>query len=295
MKDTFGERIFYKFNYTIIAISAFLCLYPFLYIVATSLSSNRAVNSGEVFLWPVEFTVEAYRQLLQHGQIFHAMRNSVVLAGFGTLFNMLLTILCAYPLSKPRLRGKGIIMGFIVFTMLFSGGMIPNFLLVRMLGLMDTYRALWFTGFMSATNMIIMRTSFQALPDSLEEAAQIDGANDPYILTRIVLPLSKAMLATISLFYLVGWWNAYFAPMLYIQSSDRYPLMVRLRQMLDTAQMITVQGIAGEGTEGAMQTFVAAESFQAATILVSVLPIICVYPLLQKYFVKGVMIGSIKG
>jgi putative aldouronate transport system permease protein len=272
------------------------CLYPFLYIIATSFSSSRAVSSGEVFLWPVEFNLEAYKQLLLDGQIFNSMRNTVLLTVAGTFFCMFSTVLCAYSLSKKRLRGRGIIMGLIVFTMMFSGGMIPNFLLIRNLGLMDSYWALWLSGLQSTYNMIVLRTFFQGIPDSLEEAAQIDGAGDPYILFRIVLPLSGAALATITLFYAVGWWNAYFNPMMYISSTLKFPLMVKLKAMLDAAQMLTVQTQAGMGGGGAMeQTMVAAETFKAATILISVLPIMCVYPFLQKYFVKGVMIGSVKG
>ncbi|GHV06331.1 hypothetical protein FACS189485_14690 [Spirochaetia bacterium] len=209
---------------------------------------------------------------------------------------MLSTVLCAYSLSKKRLRGRGIFTALIVFTMMFGGGMIPNFLLIRNLHLMNSYWALWLSGLQSTYNMIIMRTFFQGIPESLEEAAQIDGAGDPYILFRIVLPLSGAALATVCLFYAVGWWNIYFNAMMYISSTIKFPLMVKLKAMLDTAQMLTVQAQAGLGGGGAAElTMVAAETFKAASILVSVLPIMCVYPFLQKYFVKGVMIGSVKG
>lgn len=295
MKTTKGEKIFYAVNYLLLSLVALACLYPFLYIIATSFSSSRAVNSGEVYIWPVEFNLEAYKQLLLDGQIFISMRNTVLLTVVGTFLNLAMTVLCAYSLSKTRLRGRSIFTALIVFTMLFSGGMIPNFLLVRSLGLMDSYWSLWLTGLISTYNMIVMRTAFQGIPDSLEEAAQIDGANDPYILFKIVLPLSKATLATIVLFYAVGWWNAYFNPMLFLSTSTKYPLMVKLKQMLDTAQMLTVQNTNMGGTEGVGQTVVAAETYKSATILVSVLPIICIYPFLQKYFVKGVMIGSVKG
>ena len=296
MKASPGERIFYIVNYAILTLIALGCLYPFVYIIATSFSSSRALNSGEVFLWPVEFNLEAYKQLLLDGQIIISMRNTVVITLAGTSMCMVSTILCAYSLSKKRLRYRGIFMGIIVFTMMFSGGMIPNFLLIRNLGLMNTYWALWLSGLQSTYNMIVLRTFFQGIPDSLEEAAQIDGASDPYILTRIVLPLSGAALATITLFYAVGWWNIYFNAMMYISSSLKYPLMVKLRAMLDTAQMLTVQSQSGMGGGGTIEAvMVAAESFKAATILVSVLPIMLVYPFLQKYFVKGVMIGSVKG
>ena len=295
MKATPGEKIFYCANYIILTLVALFCLYPFIYILATSFSSSRAVNSGEVFLWPVEFNLEAYKQLLLDGQIAISMRNTIVITLAGTAMCMTSTILCAYSLSKKRLRFRGIIMGMIVFTMMFSGGMIPNFLLIRNLGLMNTYWALWLSGLQSTYNMIVLRTFFQGIPDSLEEAAQIDGAGDPYILIRIVLPLSGAALATITLFYAVGWWNIYFNAIMNISSSLKYPLMVKLRAMLDTAQMLTVQAQSGMGGGAIESIMIAAESYKAATILVSVLPIMLVYPFLQKYFVKGVMIGSVKG
>jgi putative aldouronate transport system permease protein len=296
VKATAGERVFYLVNYAVLTVIGLGCLYPFLYIIGTSFSSSRAVSSGEVFLWPVEFNLEAYKQLLLDGQIFNSMRNTVILTVAGTFLCMFCTVLCAYSLSKKRLRGRGLVTGLIVFTMMFGGGMIPNFLLIRNLGLMDSYWALWLSGLQSTYNMIVLRTFFQGIPESLEEAAQIDGAGDPYILFRIVLPLSGAALATITLFYAVGWWNAYFAPMMYISSTVKFPLMVKLKTMLDAAQMITVQSQTGMGGGGAAeQTMVAAETFKAATILISVLPIMCVYPFLQKYFVKGVMIGSVKG
>ena len=219
------------------------------------------------------------------------MRNTVLITVVGTALSMTFTVFCAYSLSKRRLRFRRVFTSLIVFTMLFSGGMIPSFLLVRNLGLMNTYWALWLPGLIGTYNMIVLRTFFQGIPESLEEAAQIDGAGDPYILFRIVLPLSGAALATITLFYAVAWWNIYFNAMLYISTSAKWPLMVRLRGMLDTAVMIRTQG-GGGLMEGAT---IAAESFRAATILVSILPIIAVYPFLQKYFVKGVMIGSVKG
>ena len=294
MKATKGEKIFYAINYIFLTLIALGCLYPFVYIIALSFSSNRAIISGEVFLWPVEPNLEAYRQLLLDGQIFVAMRNTVQLTIIGTSFNMICTILCAYPLSKKRLEGRGIFMGLIVFTMMFSGGMIPSFILIRNLGLMNSYWALWLGGLMSTYNMIVMRTFFQGIPDSLEESAQIDGASDPVILVRIILPLSGAVLATITLFYSVGWWNTYFSAILYIQSSLEHPLMVRLRAMLDSAQIINVISERGGGGWEDMIT-VASEAFKAASIIVTLVPIMLVYPFLQKYFVKGVMIGSLKG
>jgi putative aldouronate transport system permease protein len=294
MKLTAGEKIFNAFNHLFISLISFSCLYPFLYIIAVSLSSSRAISSGEVFLWPVDFNLEAYKQLVRDGQIFIAMRNTVLLTIFGTMLNMVATILCSYALSKKRMRCRGLFTFLIAFTMFFGGGMIPNFILIRNLGLMDTYWALWLPGLISTYNMIVLRTFFQGIPDSLEEAAQIDGAGDPYILFRIVLPLSGPALATVTLFHAVGWWNTYFSAVLYITSTIKYPLMVKLKVLLDTAQYMMEQVLRG-GIIDETLIVVIPESFKAASILVSVLPIICVYPFLQKHFVKGVLIGSIKG
>ena len=291
MRLNVSEQVGRGINVIILGFIALCCLYPFINITVTSFSSSRAVYAGEVFLLPVEFNLDAYMEVSRDGQIFVAMKNTVLLTVVGTALCMISTILCAYSLSKKRLFGRSAFMGMIVFTMLFSGGMIPSFLLIRSLGLMNTYWALWLGGLQSSYNMIVLRTFFQTIPDSLEEAAQIDGASDPYILVRIVLPLSGAALATITLFYAVGWWNTYFSAMMYISSSTKQTLMVKLRQMLDAVQVL--QSEVGM-SEGSNMANIAQETFKAATILVSMLPIMCVYPFLQKYFTKGVMIGSVK-
>ena len=293
MKRTVKEKTGNFIITIILTFMAVCCLYPFVNIASVSLSSIRAVNAGEVYVWPVEFTLDVYKEVIRDGQIFVAMRNTTILTLVGTAMCMVTTILCAYALSKKRLMGRSIFMGIIVFTMMFSGGMIPSFLLIRSLGLMNSYWALWLGGLQSSYNMIVLRTFFQTIPDSLEEAAQIDGASDPYILIRIVLPLSGAALATITLFYAVGWWNTYFSALMYITTSTKQTLMVKLRQMLDAMQILTSQADGGIA-EGAGVTNIAGETFKAATILVSMLPIMCVYPFLQKYFTKGVMIGSVK-
>jgi len=296
MRISTSERVFLVITYLVIAMAAMTCLYPFLYVLATSFSSSRAVGAGLVYIWPVEFNMEAYKQLLLDGQVFVAMKNTVIITVVGTALNMFATVLCAYSLSKKRLRGRGIFMGIIVFTMLFSGGLIPSFLLMRSLNLMDKFSGLWALGLVSSFNMIVMRTFFEGLPESLEESAQIDGAADPVILIRLALPLSLPVLATITLFYAVGWWNSYFTPMMYLKTTTKYPLMLKLKQMIDTAQMIVVNQNTTSGTEGASANIlIAPETFKAASILVATLPIVMIYPFLQKYFVKGVMIGSVKG
>ncbi len=291
IKQSMSERVFYVVNYLFLALCAVVTIFPFINILATSLSSGRAIMSGEVFLWPVEWNLSSYRTLWQDGQMFVALKNSVIITVVGTAINMVGTIMIAYPLSKKRLRGRSIITKFIVFTMLFNGGLIPNFILVKMLGLMNTYGALWFPAIVSVYNMTIMLNFFRGIPDSLEEAAQIDGANEIYILVKLILPLSMPVIATLTLFYAVGWWNNYFNVMIYITSSDKVSMTVKLMQMINTISDTMLNS--GEGVQA--QEKMVPEGIKAAAIVVSTVPILCVYPFLQKYFVKGVMIGSLKG
>jgi len=252
--------------------------------------------SGEVFLWPVETNFYAYINLIKDGQLLVAMRNTVLVTVVGTAFNMIATIMAAYPLSRKRLRGRNTILMMIVFTMIFSGGMIPTFILIRQLKLMDTYWSLWLPGLLSTYNMFVMRTFFQGIPESLEEAAIIDGANDIYILFKVILPLSMPVIATLTLFYAVGGWNSYFAPLMYITTSTKQLLMVKLYQMIDTMSQTMLNAVSIGGSEGILQEqMLTPEGIRTAAIVITIVPIMCVYPFLQKYFVKGVMIGSIKG
>ncbi|MCR4718314.1 MAG: carbohydrate ABC transporter permease, partial [Firmicutes bacterium] len=234
-------------------------------------------------------SLEAYNSIFKDGNVLLSLKNTVVITLFGTAFNMLFTIMCAYPLSRKRLQGRGFFSGIIVFTMIFGGGLIPSFLLVKSLKLINTYWALWLPGLISVYNMIILKTFFQGIPDSLEEAAMIDGANDIYILVRIMLPLSGSVLATLSLFSAVGWWNDYYNSMIYLDTTTKLPMTVRLMQMISNANRTFSMN--GEGVD----EYITPEAIKASTIVVTMVPILCVYPFLQKYFVKGVMIGSVKG
>ncbi len=296
IKISAGERIFHGINYVFFVICAIITLFPLIYVISMSLSSSNAINSGKVFLFPVDVTLASYKNIIEDGQILIAFKNTVIITIVGVILNMCATILCAYPLSRRRLRGRGIISGVIVFTMMFGGGMIPSFLLVKSLGLMDTYGALWLPGLISVYNMIVLKSFFQGIPDSLEEAAQIDGANDIYILVRIILPLSGSVIAALVLFYAVGWWNDYFGSMIYLNSSSLQPMTVKLMQLLQNTTQNMLKGTMS-GSAGALeeQQNIASENIRAASTVVTVLPILCVYPFLQQYFVKGVMIGSVKG
>lgn len=285
-----GEKVFAVVNYIFLTFVGIITLVPLLNIISLSFSSSRAILSGEVSLFPVNFNLDAYRSIVREGQVFKAMGNTVLVTVVGTFLSMLFTILAAYPLSKRRLKGRRTINWLITFTMLFAGGMIPNFVLIKLLGLMNSYLSLWLPTLVDVYNMIILRTSFSAIPESLEEAASIDGANDPYILFRIVLPTSMPILATLTLFYAVSFWNSYMNPMLYISDSSKQLLMVKLMQQINNVSSAML-----ESGEGAGSDSLTPEAIKAATVVVATLPIMCVYPFLQKYFVKGVMVGAIKG
>lgn len=288
---TFGEKIFYFCNYLFLFLCVVVSVFPIIYVVATSFSSSNAIASGKVFFLPVEFTLDSYRKIFRDGNVLKSLNNTIVITLIGTALNMIFTIMGAYPLSRKRLKGRGFFSGLFVFTMIFGGGLIPSFLLVKSLKLMNTYWALWLPSLISVYNMIILKTFFQNIPDSLEEAAMIDGANDIYILIRIMLPLAGPVLATLSLFSAVGWWNEYYNSMIYLDTTTKLPMTVRLMQMIESANMSSLMD--GEGVTASEH--ITPEGIKAATIVVTMVPILCVYPFLQKYFVTGVMVGSVKG
>lgn len=285
----FGKGILYAF----LTILSLVTLYPLWYEVAASFSSSRAITAGEVLLWPIGFNVHAYNRLFEDGQILIALRNTIVITIGGTAMNMVMTILAAYPLSRRRLAGRSGLLMFVTFTMLFVSGIIPSFILVKALGLMDSYFALWLPGLISTYNMFVMKTFMEGLPDEIEESSAIDGAGDWRILTQIMLPLCKPIIASLSLFYAVGWWNSYFNVLLYITKTTHQSLMVKLYQMINQVDASLLNNAGG--TEGVDQVLLTPEGIKAAAIVIAVTPILCVYPFLQKHFVKGVLIGSVKG
>ncbi|MBB6672737.1 carbohydrate ABC transporter permease [Cohnella nanjingensis] len=287
-----SSGIFRWINAILLACFACATLFPFVNVLAVSFSSSAAINAGAVSVWPVEFNWSAYRNLIEDGQLAVAMKNTVVITGVGTALNMLFTVLAAYPLSKRRLRGRNAMLMAVLFTMLFGGGLIPNFLLVGGLGLIDSYWGLWLPALVSAYNMFVMKSFFEGLPEELEESASIDGAKDLTILWKIVLPLSMPVIAALTLFYAVGWWNSYFNVLIYIKSTDKLSLTVKLYQMLQNVGSELLRTTNGEGVSEATIT---PEGIRAASIVIAILPILCVYPFLQKHFVKGVLMGSVKG
>lgn len=287
-----SSRWFGWLNAILLALFACATLLPFINILAVSFSSGRAINAGEVSVWPVDFNLDAYVNLIADGQLLVAMKNTVLITVVGTALNMLFTVIAAYPLSKRRLKGRNVMLMGVLFTMLFGGGLIPNFLLINALGLIDSYWGLWLPALISVYNMFVMKSFFEGLPEELEESAAIDGAKDLTILWKIILPLSLPVVAALTLFYAVGWWNSYMNVLIYIKSTDKVSLMVKLYQMLENvgSQMLnTTNG------EGVLQATITPEGIRSASIVIAIVPILCVYPFLQKHFVKGVLMGSVKG
>lgn len=266
------------------------CLIPFVYIIAISFSSNDAIISQRVGLWPVEFTTETYHTILNDKNMIYTLFYTIFLTVLYTAVCMFLTICTAYPLTKSRLKGRNIILVVFVITMYFGGGLIPDYMLVKNLNLLNNIWGLVLPGAMSVYNMIILKTFFSSLPDSLEESATIEGCSDLGILVKIILPLSLPSIATLSLFYAVGRWNGFNDALFYITKKELFPMQLKLYQMITANQQLDVQQ-----AEGFMGANIAPEALKAASIMFATVPILLVYPWLQKYFVKGVMTGAIKG
>ena len=281
-------------NIVFLSIIAVIILYPLIYVLSASFSDAMSVTSGKMFLWPVDLTLENYEEVFKNKNIVLGFRNSIIIMVSGTVINLLMTILAAYPLSRRDLWGHSVIMKLITFTMFFNGGLIPTYLLFgKALGLMDNWLSLILPGAISVYNMIIMRTYFMtSVPFELQEAAEIDGCSMFGILARIVLPLSGPVIAVIALYYAVGHWNSYFNALLYITSEDLQPLQLYLRKVLtlNNAQSLMQMG-ADEMARQAMR----AETIKYSVIVVSSIPMLIMYPFVQRFFVKGVMIGAIKG
>lgn len=286
-----NDKIFDAIVNALSALILVIVLYPLLFIVSASFSNPALVLNGEVLLWPKEITLEAYRNVFQNEQIWNGYMNSILYAAIGTTINLAMTTLAAYPLSRPDLPGRGVFMFVITLTMFFGGGLIPTYLLVKSLGMVNTMWALIVPGAIATYNLIVMRTYFQSsIPWELQEAALIDGCSNGRLLTHIILPLSKPILAVMVLFYAVGHWNSYFSALIYLNNKDLYPLQLVLREVLMVSQADAV-----DSNVGLESKVLLAESIKYVVIIVSSLPVLLMYPFVQKHFVKGVMIGSIKG
>ncbi|NGP43797.1 carbohydrate ABC transporter permease [Bacillaceae bacterium SIJ1] len=288
-----GDRIFTICNYVLLSLFVASVLYPLIFVVSASFSSAEAVSSGKVWLWPVDFSIKSYQEVFNHDAIWRGYANSLFYMVVGTFINIVLTILAAYPLTRKDFRGRHIFMFMFVFTMMFNGGLIPMYLLVRDLGMLNTRWALLVPNGLAVFNVIITMTFFRStIPNELLESAQIDGCNDFKFLWKIVIPLSAPIIAVMSLFYAVGHWNQYFSALIYLRDADLFPLQLVLRDILvqnevDPSMMSDVSNL--EERIGLQ------ELLKYATIVVASLPVLIIYPFVQKHFVKGVMIGSLKG
>ena len=276
----------------IILIVSLTCVLPFVNVAALSLSSKSAILRGDVSFWPVEFDPTAYKAIFADPSMIRSLLFTVVITLVYTAFSMTMTILMAYPLTKKRLRGRKFFNVLALFTMYFSGGTIPIYLNLKELGLLDTPWALILPGMLSTYNMIILKSFFAALPGELEEAAIIDGANDFQVLIRVYLPLSMASLATLTLFYAVGKWNSFQDALYFIQTKAYQPLQLKLYHIIKGSQAVDIAQM--EGGSSTVATSIS-ESIEPATIIFATLPILVVYPFVQRYFVAGVTIGAVKG
>lgn len=270
-------------------------LYPVVNVFSISLSHPNEVARGITWL-PRHLDLSAYEFILEHPMIGVGYRNSLIYVTIGTAINLAMTCLCAYPLSKKGLVGRKFVMLLIVFTMFFSGGLIPTYLLVRALGMVNTMWALLIPGAIAAYNMIILRTFFQSIPEDLEESAFLDGAGRWRILASIILPLSKAGLAAIGLFYALGHWNSYFNALIYLNDAEKYPLTMIVREIVLQEVVLKRQELSGDvfDAEREMKFAAYTQNFRYATVFVSIIPMLVIYPFLQRYFVQGLMIGSLK-
>ena len=289
-KRSMGDRIFDAIVYAILVVVFLIVFFPLMYVVSTSFASARELALNKFLIFPKHPTLEVYQYIFSTSTFLRSMIVTIVITVVGTLVNLVMTCLMAYPLSRKALPGRSVIMTAVTFTLVFSGGMITMYLVVNSLGLIDTYTSLILPGAISSFNLILVKNFFQEIPESLIDAAQIDGSSEMNTLAKIVLPLSKPALATFTMFYAVGHWNQFMQPLLYLNDSKKWTIQILLRQIVLMSQ-------SGVGDEDAMPPgfVLPVKSLKMACIVVSTLPIIAAYPFMQKYFDKGVMSGSIKG
>ncbi len=294
LKHSFSDRTFNVILTIIATIWLVIVAYPCIYVISSSLSSGSAVSNGEVILWPVDFSLTGYQLVLKNKLIWSGYANTILYAGLGTIVHLVMTILGAYPLSRPNYQGKKYVQVFLTVSMLFGGGLIPTYILVSNLGLVNTRTYMIISGAVSISHLIIMRTFFQSnIPNELLESAKMDGITDMGYLMKIVLPLSKAVISVILLYAIVSKWNSYFSPMIYLHDRELWPLQLVVKFILDNTTKMDTGGAMDAATTEKFAA--AAELMKYSLIIISTLPMLILYPFLQKFFEKGVMMGSIKG
>lgn len=298
IKDSKADKVFLGFVYAFLIVSLVIVLYPLIYIVSASISNPHMVNSGEMWLLPKDITFEGYRTLLGNESIWRGYRNTIYYTALGTSINLLVTLPCAYALSREDFYGRKAFTNFMLVTMFISGGLIPSYLLINSLGMLNTVWALVIPGSVSVYNVVVTRTFFQTtIPREMEEAAIVDGCSDFRLFLQIVLPLSTPIIAVMALFYGVGHWNSFFSALIYLSDKSMYPLQMVLREILVLQDMSsnTVSNVSSDMANMLYSKQQLASVIKYGVMIVSSLPVIVVYPFLQKYFVKGMMVGSIKG
>lgn len=295
IKESTGDRIFDIINIIILLIAFIIVAYPLIYVLSASFSSSHAVISGRVWLLPVEPDLESYKAVFNHKSIVTGFANSFFYMVFGTTINVVMTILAAYPLSRNDFYGRGVFTFLFVFTMLFSGGLIPTYLLIRDLNMLDTRWAMLIPGALNVWNVMITKTFFEStIPNELLEVSQLDGCSDFRFLISVVLPLSAAIIAVNALFYAVGHWNSYFSALIYLSSPEKFPLQIILRNILIQSE-IDESKLGMYDLRDAMKKEALKVRLKYSLIVVASLPMLIIYPFVQKYFVQGIMIGSLKG
>lgn len=295
VKRTNAERAFDIVNTVLMVLVALLCFYPIYFTVIASFSDPTSVVTGKVLLYPKRITLDSYKEILKYASILNGYKNTLIYTSCGTLYNLLLLIPAAYALSKKVLKGRKLLMAYFIFTMYFNGGLIPYFLQLKKLGMLNTMWVLIIPSALNVYNLIITRTFFESsIPDTLCEAAKIDGAGEFRIFVQIALPLSGAIVAVMALYHAVAHWNSYFSALLFINKPELYPLQLVMRQILMTTQFQNEEMMSGLMVEEMVRRKYVAETLKYALVILANLPIFVVYPFVQKYFVKGVMIGAIK-
>ena len=295
MKDTGADKAFHFINYIFLGVCLLIVLIPLLNLISQSLSSPASVYAGKVLLWPVKPDLAGYKSIVKDKNIINGFKNTLIISVVGTSISVALTIMGAYPLSRKILVGRSFFMWLFTFTMLFNAGLIPTYLLVQSLGLIDNLWSLMLPNAISVWNVIIARTFFQmTIPDELYDASSIDGASDLKVFMQIVLPLAKPIIAIMILFYAVGIWNAYFDSLIYLQTQSRFPLQLVLRNIM-TSSRIQASMIDSAAAKDRGGQLALVEVMKYAVIVFSSLPLLILYPFIQKYFVRGLMIGAVKG
>ena len=291
VRKSTGDRIVDVIIYVALGLIALSTVLPFLYVVAGSFATEKELTEKAFFIIPTQVSLNAYQYAIRTANILRGLKNSIILTIMGSVMCMLFSLSFAYPLSKMHFRGRNWIMNLVIVTMLFSGGMIPSYMVINAYGLYDTYWALVLPALINPFNMVIIKKFFTGLPVELDEASYMDGANDLQIFTKVALPLSKPVIASISLFYGVGFWNDYFNSMIYLQTAEKFPIQIQLRSIILLSSTFSDAMMDFYDMNGAPPD----KAVKMACTVIATVPVLCIYPFVQKYFTKGVMVGAVKG